>query len=137
MPKQGYVLSMESDQWEARTFDGYKDIRDAIGGYIEAIPVRCRATVYGHDEGKLIKLTPTAVWIDPESGQILDILCGPLVVLGAVDKEGDDTSITPGQFEEVQQHIVPIVQEEREFVIIPEPVMRFYSFDDKGNILDK
>ena len=134
--KKGYFLGMDSQTWEPMVFDGYYDISKAIGGSIECVPVHELATVYCHEEGKIRNLTPTALWFDPEEGTILDVICGPVVLLGTEDDEGDDTDLDEVDFLEVTQHLPIIALDKRHLVPVPEPRMTILTFDTPEELFE-
>ena len=117
---KGYVLKVDSQEWEAREFNGYDDISAAIGGYLECVDNNY-ASVYVHEEGKILGLTPTTLWVDSETGAIMDVICGPIVLLGFPDEEGDDTDLSEEDFRFSTDSLVVIALDKRSFIKVPEP----------------
>ena len=89
---------------ELQPFNGaYQDIHNAVGGYIEAIPIEHPdITVYVCEDGKALRyrrnMLGELVWDHYGAMGCLedgDWLAGNLVVLGGVDAEGEDTDLKP------------------------------------------
>jgi hypothetical protein len=74
----------------------YQDINRAVGGYIEMVPHDApeaqTLTAYCNEYGKLDRLpvNMTATRFLRMRG---DILCGPVVLIGGPDDEGEDTAL--------------------------------------------
>lgn len=76
----------EKDWRETDIAGNLADLQARVGGLIEALPVdSSKASVILNEEGKLLPLPVTAIWTTPE-GQVLDVLRGPLVLLGPVSR---------------------------------------------------
>jgi hypothetical protein len=91
VPVDGPAVTREVDPTLA-TF------QELVGGNIEAISGQ-GWTAYLNEEGKLAELpgNPAATLLAARLGWIYlpgDFLVGPVVFLGPVDDEGDDTSVT-------------------------------------------
>lgn len=87
-------------------------LQSLVGGLIEALPIDpARATVYLNEEGKLLGLPPTALWVSDDGSTLLDVLCGPLVVMGPVDGEGNTLGLTPEALAYVRAVVQPAVRE--------------------------
>lgn len=86
--------------------NGYQDISNAVGGYIEAVSFGDNDYFcYINEEGKLIGLPEnnlvTSLWYD--SGQTIllgDHIVGNAVFFGGIDDEGNDIDI-PDDFDKV------------------------------------
>jgi Domain of unknown function (DUF3846) len=97
-------LLIKSDKTIAEvTLDGYHDLSDAIGGYIEAVRLKSGDTMYV-DEEFLIKgygpddfnsIASDVCGLGGRPDLMLTGILGPVVILGPIDEAGDDTDITP------------------------------------------
>ena len=94
------ALTIRTDgTFSAGTIDGkLKSLQTIVGGYIESVGSR-DVTIFINEEGKLeglpINHLATVLWwvVCPHmAGQ--DVLLGDVVVLGPVDANGDETSVT-------------------------------------------
>jgi len=86
--------------------NGCRPLQELVGGWIEAIysgdPT---ITLWGNDEAKLIGMEPNAVatavwWLTTPEARGQDIICGPVVITGGADDEGDTLSL-PEEFLDV------------------------------------
>ena len=132
---KGWLLTMESHEWQPVEVADYKAISAFIGGHIESIGVDAPVTVYCHEEGKLIHLLPTALWIDPRDGELVDTLCGPVLLLGEADDDGNDTDLSEANFRAARRHIIPIYQQDRCHVAVPEPQMTIIPLNSEEEFL--
>lgn len=124
------VLKMDAEDFEIVDLPrGLKGLQAAVGGLIALLPLDLEdvATVFVNDEGKIDRLTPTAAWVD-DRGRVLDLICGPVVVLGAEDGEGDSGPVTPEAVAAVKRHLWVIPADIRGGIEIPEPACGFVSF---------
>lgn len=83
---------------------GCEPLQQRVGGWIEAVAVAgnpADVTLWVNEEGKLIGLPVnelgTQLWylLSPQMDG-LDVLCGPVVVTGGCDSEGNTLSIPDG-----------------------------------------
>lgn len=73
---------------------GLKPLQKAVGGYIEALPIDSGlASAYINEEGKLEDLPVYVIWCSA-AGEVIDGICGPVVLLGPVNDEGENTELT-------------------------------------------
>jgi hypothetical protein len=83
---------------------GLETLQTAVGGYIEAVTLSHRATLWLNEEGKLKKLphNPYAqqLW-DNVYGAKTDYIVGDVVVTGGTDDEGETISLTDAQVNEI------------------------------------
>lgn len=74
--------------------NGYDDLSGQIGGYIEHVTSKTKASMYIDEEGK-IKNLPANIVATSFWGFAHDVLCGPVIVFGEVSRDGDDTDVSP------------------------------------------
>lgn len=88
--------------------DALETYQRMVGGLIEALATieSDRATVFINEEGKIEGLPPTAVWTEPD-GTVLDILRGPLVLLGPVNDDGNTTGLTDEALAYIRERVRP------------------------------
>jgi hypothetical protein len=77
---------------------GYDQTRAAVGGDLEAIPWGDRASAYLDEDGKArdLPINHGAMLLGRRHGLRLwpgDVLVGPVVLLGGVDADGNDTDL--------------------------------------------
>lgn len=98
---KGIVITTDG---EVQPFDGeYAELNEAVGGYIEAVPVITKhVTMYCAEEGKLMGFPPNAhathVWMF--LGGVFNVLTGDhivgnVVLVGGVDANGDNRDLAP------------------------------------------
>lgn len=105
---------LEDGRWVMKEIDAdFRSLQAHVGGLIELIPLVVESaenlvSVFGNDEARLLEMEPSAcrMWDD---GTIADVIVGPLVALGGVDKEGESLGITPEGFALLNRGMVPIV----------------------------
>ncbi len=79
-----------------------REMQKIVGGNIEAIyPFEDAAAIVCNEEGKLLGLEPNRAIRDPETGELLDILCGTCFICGLT--EDDFSSLTEDQMEYYSQ----------------------------------
>lgn len=80
-----------------------REMQKIVGGTIEAIyPFEDdAAAIICNEEGKLLGLEPNRAIRDPETGELLDILCGTCFICGLT--EDDFSSLTEDQMEYYSQ----------------------------------
>jgi hypothetical protein len=68
-------------------------LQEMVGGYIESAPTRLPATAFVNEEGKLEGLP-----VNPVASMLCeDTICGPMVVTGPADEQGELTPLTVTQ----------------------------------------
>lgn len=110
--------------------NGCTPLQERVGGYIEAVSSDDdQVTLWINEEGKLMGLPVnelgTTLWHVLSPGMAgVDVLCGPVVVSGGTDPEGDTLSIPDGLrhvLEQVQTASLLLADGEvREFVAMRE-----------------
>lgn len=86
----------------------YQSLQDLVGGLIE-IPfiseklMENNIDIIINEEGKLLGLTPQIAIMN--RGKIVDIICGPVVFIGAERETGNSVSLTYEQIELLQTEI--------------------------------
>lgn len=61
-------------------------MQQQVGGYIEAIyPFEDAAAIICNEEGELLGLEPNRAIRDPETGELLDIICGECFICGLTE----------------------------------------------------
>ncbi len=112
------VTGQRAEDWqEADLEPTLKTYQAVVGGLIEALPIRDEATVYLNESGKLLNLPATALWTD-EEGRFIDGICGPLVIVGPHDDEGDASPLTDQALAYAKKVLHPIVGEPRSRLIV-------------------
>ena len=104
---KGYILKPGAADWAPITLTGYDELSAAIGGYIQVIPVDEPVTLYCHEEGKILALPASAVWL--YNGHPHDTIRGPIVLFGPPDGEGDDTDANSTHLAAIKGVIAPVV----------------------------
>lgn len=75
-----------------------EEMQRLVGGYIEAIyPFEDRVAIVCNEEGKILGLEPCRAIRDPDTGEIIDVICGTFFVCGLT--EDDFGSLTGEQIE--------------------------------------
>ncbi len=102
---------LENGAWVLRPIEkGLKPLQAIVGGLIQIVPLEDEGvSLFCNEEGKLLGLPPTATWVDPETGDWLDFLAGPLVALGPVDEEGNELPATEATLEILNRFTIPVV----------------------------
>ena len=71
-------------------------MQEVVGGYIQAIyPYDDSVALVCNEEGKLLGMEPNRAVRDPDTGEILDIICGTFFICGV--SEDDFCSLTEEQ----------------------------------------
>jgi len=103
------IIKSEGSQLEVKLDFSHtlENMQEVVGGYIEAITIRedsigRRITVWINEEGKLINLPPNFAIIDEESGRLLDVVMGD-VLITSCDVEGEIVSLTDEELEFVRR----------------------------------
>lgn len=78
----------------------YDVMRGAVGGLIERVELPAHEIeMYVNEEGKILRLPinakATELWA--ASFGATDIICGDVILVGAIDDEGDNASLTDEQ----------------------------------------
>lgn len=83
----------------------YEVLRDAVGGYIEAVDITDRLTMWVNEEGKLtespIRNTVGQMYFDKAFGAGRDTIVGDIIFTGGVDDEGDTIGLTEDQVKSI------------------------------------
>lgn len=75
-----------------------EEMQKQVGGYIQAIyPFEDPVAIICNEEGKLLGLEPNRAIRDPDTGELVDIICGPCFICGL--GEDDFCSLTEEQIE--------------------------------------
>lgn len=87
--------------------EGYRDVQSAVGGMIELIELNKRMIAYINEEGKINELPRNirATHLCRENKAIFDwdFIVGPMIVLGPVQPDGDDSSLDDALIRDLQQ----------------------------------
>jgi Domain of unknown function (DUF3846) len=78
--------------------NGLAQLQELVGGYIEGFDLKLKdgiVTAYVNEEGKLqnLPVNEMATLLFLSTYDRLDLIAGPMVVVGAPDEEGYDTSL--------------------------------------------
>lgn len=105
------VLDNQTCKWVKREIPkGVEALQEIVGGFIELVPLADeRVSLFCNDEGKLKGLKTSAIWIDPESGEWLDQLAGPLFALGPEDEDGEATDASDAMVMILSRFLMPVV----------------------------
>ena len=117
------ALTNKSCNWEWIDIDNnLHEMQKIVGGHIELIPI-AGISLYCNEEGKLEELPPTACWINPDDGTIIDVLCGNLIVFGPSDQDGNETDATEKTLEILKKHLILVyaVEKDEGTILIIEP----------------
>lgn len=102
------VLNPGSAKWELREIENdYDSFYAIIEGPLEHVEIAPEASLYCHEEGKIIELPPCAAWM--YHGKLHDILHGTLCLTGPADDDGYETSITEAGLAKAQEVLIPVV----------------------------
>ena len=85
------VIEPNKTPYMKKIKDSYKDTKEIVGGYIEAIRLREDIVMWLNEEGKLIPLEPNIAMVHDE--ELVDIVMGNVVIAG-VNEEGDTIGLT-------------------------------------------
>jgi len=88
-------------------------LQTAVGGWVEAIDLTERLTMWCNEEGKIISLphNPYAQYFwDKMFGAHTDYIVGDIVLTGGVDSEGETVGLSAEQVEWVQFFIGKVRQ---------------------------
>lgn len=102
---RGYVKHPGSDWKEVEIVD-YKDLQKIIGGFFQIVPINDKLTLYCDEEGKIKELEGNLLWLD--GGNIVDVLVGPVILLGPVDSKGNHTDATEKTIKLLEKHCVSV-----------------------------
>lgn len=95
---------IENGAWVLLEIDrGVRSLQSIVGGHLELVPLADESV------SKIHGLPTRAVWIDPETHEILDCLAGDMVALGPADEEGDDTPATEATLAVLNRYTIPVV----------------------------
>ncbi len=121
------VAVLENGTWSFTEGPAWYEVcRAALRGLVEIIPLRdSQVFLAGNEEARCLEMRPTALWLDPETGEAMDTLCGPLVAFGPEDENGEFTSITDDALEALKSHLEVIPEEIN--LPTPEPVIRVFA----------
>ena len=72
---------------ESEDTPNLKELQTLVGGYIESVPAFESWTVYANEEGRIHNLPASCVIINVQEW----VIYGPVVILGRVDEDGDET----------------------------------------------
>ena len=89
----GECVISEKERWE------YKDITDAVGGWIECVSLKDDGDMYVNEEGKLygLPVNDVATLLANHFGYLrqgFDLIVGNTIIFGPVDDEGENTEVT-------------------------------------------
>jgi hypothetical protein len=99
MPSGIVIPVSESEPIVRRDFGEFTDYQEVIGGYFQPVELLTpEATIYVDDEGKLKGLevnrrATLLVWMHNPAFRERDVICGPAVLIGAPDDEGDTQDV--------------------------------------------
>lgn len=95
---QAVLIPVEGDL-TVREVEGYKDLQSLVDGNIQMIELNKQMTAYINEEGKIFDLpfNARATHLCRENQAIFesDHIVGPMVVLGPIQDDGDDSSLDP------------------------------------------
>jgi len=73
-----------------------KEMQNIVGGSIEALyPFEDLVAIVCNEEGKILGMEPNRAIYNPDTGEIMDVICGPFFVCGLT--EDDFGSLTGEQ----------------------------------------
>ena len=83
------------------TVEGLKDYQSLVGGLIEPVTLRDGPTMYANEEGRYLfgpddfnSIATDVAGLGGRTDLLLLGLLGPVVIVGPLDSEGDDTDVT-------------------------------------------
>ena len=63
-----------------------KEMQNIVGGSIEALyPFEDPVAIVCNEEGKILGMEPNHAIYDPDTGEIMDVICGPFFVCGLTE----------------------------------------------------
>lgn len=107
MKKMQFVILKVGQQPELKEFeikqenDTYEIVRNAVGGYVEALRLSDTCTLWLNEEGKLNELEPNFILTDRAGNQV-DFVVGDVIFTG-VDEEGYTVSLSKEDIELIQE----------------------------------
>jgi hypothetical protein len=83
---------------------GLKVLQNAVGGWVQAIDINEKVTMWLNEEGKMIGLprNPIATALWTKTFGPTDIMVGNAVITGGVDEEGETIGLTDEQVQNFQ-----------------------------------
>lgn len=97
---EGHVLALDLNKADSEL----SVLQNAVGGWIQAVDLKDGMNMYLNEEGKVhgLDLNPVATkyWED-SYGVDTDIIVGDVVFTGLPDENGDTTSITTAQLQDI------------------------------------
>jgi hypothetical protein len=100
-------LSPDTPEWTFMDIErDLASFQQIVGGYAEGVTVCSAAELYCNEEGKLLELPPSALWV--VDGKVHDTLMGTVFLTGPIDEDGYETSLTAEGFEGAKKYIMPI-----------------------------
>lgn len=83
-------------------------LQSAVGGWIQAVNVVGGMSMYLNEEGKILGLPKNRIatsYFDDTFGEGEDIVVGDVVFTGLPDREGDTTSLTSTQLQDIVDRV--------------------------------
>lgn len=121
MSKKIRALILKADSQvitEVPNFDhSLENMQEVVGGYIEALQIqdekattkKRNITIWLNEEGKLNGLPPNFALAD-ESGKVLDIVMGDVLITACSNETGNTLSINDKEIEYIRSVLLPINQ---------------------------
>lgn len=92
----------ELQEFEIKTEnDTYEVVREAVGGYVEALRLSDTCVLWINEEGKLNNLEPNFYLMD-RAGNKVDVVVGNVIFTG-VNEEGSTVGLSQEDIELIQQ----------------------------------
>jgi hypothetical protein len=95
---QAVLIPVDGDL-KIHEVEGYKDLQSLVEGNIQLIELNKKMTAYINEEGKIfnLPLNSRATHLCRQNSAIFesDYIVGPMIILGPVQDDGDDSSLDP------------------------------------------
>lgn len=93
------------EQFEVKSEqDSYNIIKNAVGGYIEALRLSDTCTLWVNEEGKIHDLKPNFQLLD-RAGTPQDYVCGNVIFTG-VDNNGETVGLTEEDMKLIEKRFI-------------------------------
>lgn len=97
---EGHVLVLDLNKADSEL----SALQSAVGGWIQAVDLKDGMSMYLNEEGKVhgLDLNPVATkYFEDTYGVGSDVIVGDVVFTGLPDKNGDTTSVTSAQLQDI------------------------------------
>jgi len=104
MDTDGTLTELDLDVMEG----SLKVLQTAVGGYIEAIDLTPKLTMYGNEEAKLIGMEPNraaTAWFRKVYRGTPDYIAGPVVFTGGINDQGETMGLSEDSIKAIRYSV--------------------------------